>query len=95
MARCQACGQEMINHVGCTFSHYQMADKTVVRRVPYGEEDMDWGAASGQPCPDCNCPPGAFHHVDCDVERCPVCGLQAISCFCQSDDEIIVLTGEI
>ena len=34
-------------------------------------------------CTDCGAMVGHYHHPGCDVERCPVCGEQLISCGCQ------------
>jgi hypothetical protein len=33
-------------------------------------------------CHDCDVPEGALHQVGCDMERCPFCGGQLISCRC-------------
>lgn len=57
-----------------------------VPRVRYGEEKDNWGAES-RPCHDCGVVKGQFHVLGCDVERCPVCGGQLISCDC-SDEEL-------
>jgi hypothetical protein len=38
-------------------------------------------------CRDCNVAPGGFHHPGCDVERCPKCGGQLISCGCLDEED--------
>jgi hypothetical protein len=37
-------------------------------------------------CPACDAAPGERHESGCDVERCPVCGCQAIGCDCDWPD---------
>ena len=31
-------------------------------------------------CPDCNVGKGRLHILGCDIEPCPYCGLQLLSC---------------
>lgn len=33
-------------------------------------------------CGACGAAPGQMHRPGCDVERCPLCGWQAIACWC-------------
>ena len=54
-------------------------------RIRYGDELDDWGADS-RPCGDCAVIKGQYHVPGCDIESCPACGGQAISCTCLYED---------
>lgn len=55
-------------------------------RIRYGDEHEDWNAAE-VPCHDCLAVKGEYHVWECDVEECPACGGQMISCDCGGDDD--------
>jgi hypothetical protein len=57
-----------------------------VARIRYGDEHDDW-KADQIPCHDCRVLKGEFHVPGCDVEECPNCTGQLISCDCPFEDE--------
>ena len=85
MAVCEWCGREMTASAACTVETYADFPDGIERpRVRWGAE-ADWPHTEGKPCGDCLTPWGEFHHPGCDIEECPRCGGQAISCGCTED----------
>jgi hypothetical protein len=53
-------------------------------RVPYGDDGWD----ASKPCHDCAVIRGQFHVGPvCDVEQCPCCGGQVLSCDCKHEGD--------
>ena len=51
--------------------------------ILFGDELEDWGGRDeDSTCGDCGCKSGEQHLPNCDIERCPCCGLQMLSCDC-------------
>ena len=85
MAKCDLCKKDMLLTEGCirvSIIHYGVEYEP----IKVGDEEDEW-VRIGERCHDCNAAYGHYHHSGCDVERCPVCGGQLISCGCIDDVE--------
>jgi len=90
MVKCADCNQEMDGNGGgpagtCTFKHIII--KKVRRHLRWKDETFTRDTTYfdvNERCHDCGIlnKPGNVHHRGCDMERCPKCGGQLISCNC-------------
>jgi hypothetical protein len=80
MAICKACKGNMSLVDGCGIIPVDTNDGKRHAPVRYKAEE-------GERCHDCNCADNHHHHPGCDMERCPVCHGQLISCGCLEEAE--------
>lgn len=90
-AICPNCQQNMMFCNGCTKGNLHIDSRAFVR-IPYGYEGRarygrdDKGVIlEDKRCHDCHCQTKRLHHLGCDVEECPKCHGQLISCGCWRD----------
>lgn len=72
---CNACGQ-FDNTDTCTEHIVRFEDGQEFKRSCFHFDDPD-----GK-CLGCGIKHGGIHHLGCDVEECPRCGGQLITCYC-------------
>ncbi len=78
-AICEDCGLDMSKADGCLPSELFIDGQWYKRRT----DTILFGFMDDEPCGDCGAEPGHHHHWRCDMEKCPKCGGQLISCRCE------------
>ena len=86
MCKCERCGFDyryIEKNIGCTHKHGYFKDGMFYEPIKVGDPG-DWceGGDQNTRCCDCGAPIGTYHHVNCDAERCPICGGQLWTCGC-------------
>ncbi len=74
MAKCSFCKKDMLSVDECSANiEIEFPDGRKLESIELTEQD---------PCHDCNIRIGKKHHPGCDMEKCPNCKGQLISCDC-------------
>lgn len=98
-AICEYCKRDMVEADGCVDHAYEDDGGRLFSAIAYcskaewaiWEPVLSEGVlkavreseANGESCHDCGAKPQHFHHEGCDMERCPRCKGQLISCGCE------------
>lgn len=81
MAVCSDCNQEMTVAASC------VADVLIIQDERFERARVIEPIGPDGRCGDCGIQSGGFHHLGCDLEDCPRCHRQLISCGCPFADE--------
>lgn len=84
MAVCSWCDGEMETAISCTVTAFHR-DGRNFHMVPFGDDFAR--RTNNDRCGDCGVTRGGWHHPGCDLQRCPACGGQLISCGCLFDED--------
>ena len=83
MAVCRFCLLEMTAAPSCDVRVLHLDGKPI--------DMVRWRARGRRPrdgrCPDCGVARGGYHHLGCDMQQCPLCAGQMMSCDCRFDED--------
>lgn len=100
MAVCYYCGCEMLTSDGCLIKKIKYrpnksSDYKIYERIKTGSPEDLWpDMPDNRRCRDCGAKKGFPHHPNCDVERCPICKGQAISCDCCDGEMFLIIPSQ-
>lgn len=83
MAICPFCFTDMLSGRTCTVDALHVGGRRF-DLPPFGRGPGERGAAH---CGDCGVTRGGHHHPGCDLQRCPRCRGQLLSCGCRFDED--------
>lgn len=84
MTVCSWCGSEMATGESCCVRALHK-DGRPFPLAPFGHERGR--RRVGERCGDCGVARGGWHHPGCDLQPCPACGRQLLSCGCRFDED--------
>lgn len=83
MAICKFCNQDMLKFDNCPVNDFvEFPSGEKLPAIPYTNEYIK----GKHQCHDCGVSVGNYHHPGCDMEICPQCGGQLISCGCLDEE---------
>jgi ribosomal protein S27E len=86
---CLNCGKDMQKANSCLKFIVVDNSQKEYDPIPYGQETPieQFFLNHHVKCGDCGVKFGGYHHPGCDMEECPICHKQLISCYCHEEGE--------